>query len=65
MSLSWSFLFKSKYYKIGKIREKALRFIYKDYNSTYEELLHIAKVLPLQIRRLHTIALSRKVYKIV
>ena len=38
--------------------ERALRFIYEDYNSTYEELLHIAKVPSLQIRRMRTMALE-------
>jgi hypothetical protein len=38
--------------KLEKIQERALRFIYEDYNSTYEELLHIAKVPSLQIRRM-------------
>jgi hypothetical protein len=26
--------------KLEKIQERALRFIYEDYNSTYKELLH-------------------------
>ena len=44
--------------KLEKIQERALRFIYEDYNSTYEELLHIAKVPSLQIRRMRTMALE-------
>ena len=31
---------------------------HEDYNSTYEELLHIAKVPSLQIRRMRTMALE-------
>jgi DNA-directed RNA polymerase sigma subunit (sigma70/sigma32) len=41
-----------------EIQERALRFIYEDYNSTYEELLHRAKVPSLQIRRMRTMALE-------
>ena len=41
-----------------KIQERALRFIYEDYNNTYEELLHIAKVPSLQIRIMRTMALE-------
>jgi hypothetical protein len=43
---------------MDKIQERALRFIYEDYNSTYEDLLHIAKVPSLQIRRMRTMALD-------
>ena len=33
------------------MQERALHFIYEDYNNIYEELLHIAKKVPsLQIR---------------
>ena len=40
------------------LKANTLRFIYEDYNSTYEELLHIAKVPSLQIRRMRTMALE-------
>jgi hypothetical protein len=33
------------------VQERALRFVYEDYNSSYEELLQKAKVPSLQIRR--------------
>jgi len=36
--------------KLEKMQERALHFIYEDYNNIYEELLHIAKVPSLQIR---------------
>ena len=58
MSFDLALLFKSKYYKTREIQERALRFIYEDYNSTYEELLHIAKVPSLQIRRMRTMVLE-------
>jgi hypothetical protein len=42
--LAWHICSKANTIKLEKIQERALRFIYEDYNSTYEELLHIAKV---------------------
>ena len=56
--LAWHFCSKANTIKLEKIQERALRFIYEDYNSTYEELLHIAKVPSLQIRRMCTMALE-------
>ena len=56
--LTWHFCLKANTIKLEKIQEKALRFIYEDYISTYEELLYIAKVPSLQIRRMHTMALE-------
>ena len=41
----------------------SLRFVYEDYNSSYEELLQKAKVPSLQIRRMRTMALET--YKII
>ena len=41
--LAWHFCSKANTMKLEKIQERALRFIYEDYNSTYEELLHICK----------------------
>jgi hypothetical protein len=52
------FCSKANTIKLEKIQERALRFIYEDYNSTYEELLHIAKVPSLQIRRMRTMAIE-------
>jgi hypothetical protein len=44
---AWHFCSKANTIKLEKIQERALRFIYEDYNSTYEELLHIANVFKL------------------
>jgi hypothetical protein len=41
-----------------KIQERALRFIYDDYNSSYENLLEKSKLPSLKIRRLKTIAVE-------
>ena len=60
---AWHFCSKATTLKLDKIQERALRFIYEDYNGTYEELLHIVKVPSLQIRRMRTMAL--KCFKIL
>jgi hypothetical protein len=41
-----------------KIQERALGFIYEDYNSSYENLLEKSKLPSLKIRRLKTIAVE-------
>jgi hypothetical protein len=41
-----------------KIQERALRFIYDNYNSAYENLLEKSKLPSLKIRRLKTIAVE-------
>jgi hypothetical protein len=46
-----------------KIQERALRFIYDDYNSSYENLLEKSKLPSLKIRRLKTIAVE--IFKIL
>jgi hypothetical protein len=40
------------------VQERALRFVYEDYNSSYDNLLKKAKVPSLQIRRMRTMALE-------
>ena len=40
------------------IQERALRFIYEDYENTYENLLKISKLPSLKIRRLRTNAVE-------
>ena len=49
--------------KFEKIQERALRFVYNDFNSGYEELLIKANILSLHIRRLRTMAIET--YKIL
>jgi hypothetical protein len=44
-------------------QERALRFIYNDYNSTYENLLIVSKLPTLKVRKLRTMAIE--VYKIL
>jgi hypothetical protein len=41
-----------------KIQERALRFVYNNYTSNYEELLYLSKLSSLKVRRLSSIALE-------
>ena len=47
-----------KYKKIEKIQEMALRFISRDYDSSYESLLMKSQLPSLKVRRLLAIALE-------
>ena len=44
--------------KIEKIHERALRFIYSDYSSSYESLLIKSQLPSLKVRRMRTIVLG-------
>ena len=48
----------NKHKKSKKIQERALRFIYNDYDSTYENLLIKSWLPSLKIRRMRNIALE-------
>ena len=61
--LAWHFCTNKNSKKLEKVQERALHFVYEDYNSSYEELLQKAKVPSLQIRRMRTMALET--YKII
>ena len=61
--LSWHFCSEANTNKIEKIQERALRFIYNDYNSTYDNLLIVSKLPTLKVRRLRTMAIE--IYKIL
>ena len=41
-----------------KIQERALQFVYEDFDFSYEELLNKAKIPTLHVRRLRTMALE-------
>ena len=56
--LSWHFCSKSNTNKIEKIQERALRFVYDDYNSLYTELLSKACLPILETRRIRTMAIE-------
>ena len=61
--LAWHFCTDKNSKKLEKVQERALRFVYDDYTSSYINLLEKALVLSLQIRRIRTMALET--YKIV
>ena len=61
--LSWHFRSEANTNKIEKNQERALRFIYNDYNSTYDNLLIVSKLPTLKVRRLRTMAIE--IYKIL
>ena len=56
--MAWHFCSKTSTNKMEKIQERALRFIYDDQNSSYDELLHKANLPSLEIRRLRTMAIE-------
>ena len=56
--LSWHFCSETNTKKIEKIQERALRFVYNDYISSYEILLDLAKIPTLKIRRIRCMALE-------
>ena len=57
-SLTWHFCSEANTTKIEKVQERALRFIYQDHNSTYEDLLIKSKMPSLKVRRLRTMAIE-------
>jgi hypothetical protein len=61
--VTWHFCGETNTKKIEKIQERALRFIYNEYTSSYEDLLCKSKLPSLKVRRLRTFALE--VFKIV
>ena len=56
--LVWHFCVEVNTKKIEKIQERALRFIYQDYNSSYDILLSRSQLLSLRVRRQRAIALE-------
>ena len=56
--LTWHFCGEKNTKKIEKIQERALRFIYRDYDSSYESLLLKSQLPSLKVRRLRAIALE-------
>lgn len=56
--LTWSFTNETNLKKLEKIQERALRFIYHDKSSSYEDLLEQSGFPSLKIRRMRTIAIE-------
>jgi hypothetical protein len=59
----WHFCGETNTRKIEKIQERALRLIYEDNSSSYENLLNKSRLPTLKIRRLRTMAIEA--YKII
>jgi hypothetical protein len=56
--VTWHFCNEQNTKKMEKIQERALKFIYEDQNSTYEELLEKSKLPSLKVRRIRIIAIE-------
>jgi hypothetical protein len=56
--LTWHFCGEQNAKNIEKIQERALRFIYDDFQNSYEFLLEKSKLSSLKTRRMRTIALE-------
>jgi hypothetical protein len=56
--LTWHFTSETNVKKIEKIQERALRFIYEDYQSPYDILLEKSGLPSLKTRRMRTVALE-------
>ena len=61
--LVWHFCSAANIQKLENVQKRALRFVYDDHTSTYEELLLKAKIPSLHIQRLRTMAIET--FKIV
>ena len=61
--ITWIFCGKGNSTKLEKLQERALRFVYRDTTSTYEEILKRGDFLPLSIYRLKFLAIE--VYKCI
>ena len=61
--LAWHFCTDKNSKKLEKVQERALRFVYDDYTTSYINLFEKALVPSLQIKRIRTMALET--YKIV
>ena len=56
--LTWHFCSEANTKKMERIQERALRFIYDDHNTSYEDLLMKSKLPSLKLRRIRTMALE-------
>ena len=56
--ITWIFCGKRNSLKLEKLQERALRFVFSDFTSTYEELLKRDNCLPLSIYRLQFLAIE-------
>jgi hypothetical protein len=57
----WHFFWESNTKKMEKIQERALKFIYEDFNSDYDTLLLKSDLPSLKIRRLRM--MGKEIFK--
>ena len=62
-SVVWHFCGKTSIRRMEKVQERALRFVYGDYDTTYHDLIHKAKLPTLELGRERSIAILT--YKIL
>ena len=60
--LVWMFCSKQMNRKINHVHERALRLVYRDFNSTFEELLNRDKSVSIHHRNIHQVAIE--MYKV-
>jgi hypothetical protein len=56
--MAWHFCSQGRTSKMDHIQERALRFIYNDYQCSYEDLLHRSNLPTLEIKRMRTMAIE-------
>ena len=56
--LAWHFCTEGNTKKMENIQDRALRFVYDDFTSSYEELLNKINLPTLYIRRMRTVAIE-------
>ena len=59
----WIFCGRKNSDKLEKLQERAIRFVFNDYSTSYDSLLKLANLLPLSIFRLRFLAIE--VYKCI
>ena len=61
--MAWHFCSENNTKKMERLQERALRFVYNDFSSSYHDLLQKVKIPSLYIRRMRTMAIET--YKIL
>ena len=56
--MSWHFCSEANTKKMEKLQERALRFVYSDYNSSYDDMLTKINLPTLKLRRIKSMAIE-------
>jgi hypothetical protein len=56
--MAWHFCSQGSTSKMERIQERALRFIYNGYKCSDRDLLHLANLSTLEIKRMRTMAIE-------